>query len=316
MAKFKLFYLISNRGIDIKPFKKMLDIYIDEERIRSSKLDFGIVTVNLTDLKSVEIFKEEIPLGEIPNYLLASSYLPVFKMEKLGGKKYLDGGFYDNLPFRMLKKKGYKDLIIVRTHAKGIIRKVNEDEVNAIIISPNDDIGRTFSLDSEQAEKSLILGYYDGLRAFRKLKGYKYYIEIEEPIDYYVDLLLHLNKTQVEKIEALFNIPDLPYRRALFEYIIPKIGSMLGLSKDFTYEDFMISLIEIKAEKLNIDRFKVYKFNELIDLVKCEKVSKHKSEEALTAIEKIMERVDLATLFNKDDVILQITDIIFCETEQ
>ena len=308
--------LISNRGINIKPFKKMLDIYIDEERIRSSKLDFGIVTVNLTDLKSVEIFKEEIPLGEIPNYLLASSYLPVFKMEKLGGKKYLDGGFYDNLPFRMLKKKGYKDLIIVRTHAKGIIRKVNEDEVNAIIISPNDDIGRTFSLDSEQAEKSLILGYYDGLRAFRKLKGYKYYIEIEEPIDYYVDLLLHLNKTQVEKIEALFNIPDLPYRRALFEYIIPKIGSMLGLSKDFTYEDFMISLIEIKAEKLNIDRFKVYKFNELIDLVKCEKVSKHKSEEALTAIEKIMERVDLATLFNKDDVILQITDIIFCETEQ
>ncbi len=30
----------------------------------------------------------------------------------------------------------------------------------------------------------------------------------------------------------------MPNRRALFEYIIPKIGSALGLNKDFTYEDF------------------------------------------------------------------------------
>ena len=41
-----------------------------------------------------------------------------------GGNIYLDGGFYDNLPFKMLLDKGYEDLIIVRTHAPGFTKKV------------------------------------------------------------------------------------------------------------------------------------------------------------------------------------------------
>jgi NTE family protein len=308
--------LISNRGLDIKPFKRMLDTYIDEERIRNSALDFGIVTINLTDMKSVEIFKEDIPQGEIKDYLLASSYLPVFRTEKLGGKKYLDGGFFDNLPFRMLKKKGYNDLIIVRTHAKGFVRKVNIDKVNAIIISPTEDIGRTLTLDSTRAKKTLELGYYDGLRAFRHLKGFKYYIEAEEPMEYYFKMLLDLDEDQVEKIILLVKTPDLPYRRALFEYVIPKLGSILGLHKEFTYEEFIISLLEKKADEAKIDRFRIYKFKELLSLVKCETVTKIKSEEKLTTMEKFIERVDISTLFNKDDVILQITDIIFCKNEE
>ena len=307
--------LISNRGLDIKPFKRMLDTYIDEERIRNSSLDFGIVTINLTDMKSVEIFKEDIPQGEIKDYLLASSYLPVFRTEKLGGKKYLDGGFFDNLPFRMLKKKGYNDLIIVRTHAKGFVRKVNIDKVNAIIISPTEDIGRTLTLDSTRAKKTLELGYYDGLRAFRQLKGFKYYIETEEPMEYYFKMLLDLDEDQVEKIILLVKTPDLPYRRALFEYVIPKLGSILGLHKEFTYEEFIISLLEKKADEAKIDRFRIYKFKELLSLVECETVTKIKSEEKLTTMEKFIERVDISTLFNKDDVILQITDIIFCKSE-
>lgn len=307
--------LISDRGLDIKPFKRMLDTYIDEDKIRKSPLDFGIVTINLTDLKSVEIFKEDIPQGEIKDYLLASSYLPVFKTEKLGGKKYLDGGFFDNLPFRMLKKKGYNDLIIVRTHAKGFVRKVNIDKVNAIIISPTEDLGRTLTLDSTRARKTLELGYYDGLRAFRQLKGFRYYIEVDEPMEYYFNFLLDLNEDQVEKIIDLVKTPNLPHRRALFEYVIPKLGSILGLHKEFTYEEFIISLLERKAEEAKIDRFKIYKFKELLSLVECEKVTKDKSEENLTVMEKLIERVDISTLFNKDDVILQITDIIFCENE-
>lgn len=306
--------LISERGFDIKPFKHMLDIYIDEDKIRNSNLDFGMVTVNLTDMKSIQIFKEDIPQGEMKDYLLASSYLPVFKKEKLGGKRYLDGGFYDNMPFRMLKKKGYKDFIIVRTHSKGLTRKVNLDKINAIVISPAEDIGRTFTIDSDKARSNLELGYYDGLRAFRKLKGHRYYIESNEPMEYYFNILLDLDDNQVESIKELVKTPNLPYRRTLFEYIIPKLGSILGLSKDFTYEEFIIALLERKAEEAKIERFQIYEFKELLSLVQCKKVSKDKGDfEDLSTLNKLIERVDIATLFNKDEVLLQITDIIFCE---
>ena len=112
--------IIDGRGFDITPFKELLDTYIDEDTIRKSPMDFGVVTVSLSDFKAYEVFKEDIPQGELKNYLLASAYLPVFKSEKLGGKIFLDGGFYDNLPFKMLQNKGYDKLILVRTHARDL----------------------------------------------------------------------------------------------------------------------------------------------------------------------------------------------------
>ena len=120
----KLKVIIGERGFDITPFKELLDTYIDEDRIRKSPLDFGLVTVNLSDFKAYEVFKEDIPNGKLKDYLLASAYLPIFKQEKLGGKVYLDGGFYDNLPFKMLQNKGYDKLILVRTHSRGLTRKI------------------------------------------------------------------------------------------------------------------------------------------------------------------------------------------------
>ncbi len=307
--------LISDRGFDITPLKNLLDIYIDEEKIRNSDLDFGMVTVNLTDFKSVEIFKEDIPEGKIKDYLLASSFLPVFKTEKLDGKRYLDGGFYDNLPFNMLTNRGYRNLIIVRTHARGLTRKMDFEETKAIVISPREDIGRTFYLDAIQAKSNIELGYYDGLKAFRNLKGNKYYIEGDEDLDYYSDLLLNLDESQVDQLKKLVKTPDLPYRRALFEYIIPKLGSILGLPKEFNYEDFIIALLEKKAEKAEIDRFKVYKFKEFLDLVKSKVAFVNRKDEDLSTIDKIIDIVDMPTLFHKEEVLLKITDIIFQKDE-
>ena len=246
----KLKLVISDRGFDITPFKNLLDLHIDEDKIRKSNMDFGMVTVNLTDFKPIEVFKEDIPYGKLKDYLLASAYLPAFKTEKLGGKVYLDGAFYDNLPFSMLQLKGYKDLILVRTHARGITRKINMEELNAIIISPSEDIGKSYTYEADIARRNIELGYYDGLRALRRLKGKKYYIESVKDKDYYLNFLLSIEEDKIRQIKDLMHISFMPNRRALFEYIIPKIGSALGLNKDFTYEDFLIGILERRAEEL------------------------------------------------------------------
>ncbi|MFA7532840.1 MAG: patatin-like phospholipase family protein [Tissierellaceae bacterium] len=113
--KEKIKSFIGDKGFDITPLKALLEEYIDEEKIRSSHMEFGIVTINLSEFKPLYIFLEDIPEGELTHYLLASAYLPFFKSERIRGKRYLDGGFYDNLPYRMLLNKGYKDLILIRT---------------------------------------------------------------------------------------------------------------------------------------------------------------------------------------------------------
>lgn len=108
-----------DKGLDITPLKNLLTELIDEDKIRNSGKDFGIVTVSLTDLKPLEIFIEDIPQGQLVEYLMASAYLPVFKTERIDGKRYIDGGVYNNLPINLLKDKGYENLIVVRTHGQG-----------------------------------------------------------------------------------------------------------------------------------------------------------------------------------------------------
>lgn len=305
--------LIADRGFDITPFKNLLNEYIDEDKIRSSNMDFGMVTVNLTDLRSLELFIEDIPYGELKDFLMASAYLPVFKSEKLKGKRYLDGGFYDNLPFKLLQSKGYKDLIIVRTHARGVTRKLKFDSIDPIIISPSDDIGSSYDFDSNIARRNLELGYFDGLRVFRGLKGHKYYIEPKEGRNFYFNILLSLNEEDILLIKQLIKTPNLPLQRLLFEYIIPKLGSALGLSKEFSYEDFVIALLEKKAEVREINRFKIYSFEELLDLVNCKpRVEKLDESESLGVLNRLIEKVDFSTLFNKEEIILKIADIILC----
>ncbi len=307
----KLKAVINDRGFDITPLKELLNQYIDEDRIRASNMDFGLVTVNLSDLKNIEIFKDDIPKGEMKDYILASAYLPAFKSEKLRGKRFLDGAFYDNLPFTMLKKRGYKDLILVRTCARGITRKVNPD-MDAIVITPSDDIGQTFEFEHERAKRNIELGYYDALRAIRGLKGRKYYIE---PIgeDFAFNLLISLNSEQLTSLGKTIKTHNIPYLRELLEYIVPKLGSQMGLSKTFTYEDFIISLLEKKAESLNINRFQIYKYNELLELAKCTPSNRNERSNEHSTLGKLIDKVDLSAIFNKEETILNLANIILCD---
>ena len=167
--------IINNRGLDTSRIRALLEELIDEDKIRNSSLDFGIVTVNLTDKKPMEILKEEIPVGHLVDYLLASANLPAFKQETMDGKKFLDGGFHDNLPIGVLLKKGYTDIIAVRTFGMGIVKKQRKKNLNITYIQPVESLGGVLEFNTVQAERNMKLGYYDAMKVFKKLKGYKYY---------------------------------------------------------------------------------------------------------------------------------------------
>ena len=302
--------IISQKGFDITPFKNLINEYIDEEKVRASHMDFGIVTINLSDMKPVQLFVEDIPEGKLTDYLLASSYLPVFKFERLDGKLYLDGGFYDNLPFKLLQGRGYEDLILVRTHAKGLTRKIENLEGNIITVAPSRDIGRSFIYDKHKMKANIKMGYYDALKVFRGLKGDLYYIEPSDE-DYYLQYLLGLDNEQIIKISNKLGISYQPSKRVLLEYIVPNLASFVGLKEDFTYEELIINLLEKKALDLNIEEYKIYKFEELLSAVKEIEVIEEENIENIDGIEKILKKIDLAKYFNRDEIILDIADIIF-----
>ncbi|HSH35221.1 patatin-like phospholipase family protein [Schnuerera sp.] len=298
----------TDKGLDIAPLKNLLIELIDEEKIRNSGKDFGIVTVSLTDLKPLEIYIEDIPSGQVVEYLMASAYLPVFKTERIDGKKYIDGGIYNNLPVNLLKNKGYKDLILVRTHAPGVVRRINSEGLNIITISPKDNLGKVLDFDRETVRHNIKLGYFDALRALRGLKGHHYYIEPIKGENYVINYLLDLDEERIFKLKELFKVDSIPNNRALFEFIIPKVAAILGVEKEADYEDIFIFLLDKLAEIYELERFKIYCYDELLNLVK-ENLNLEKNNKT-SIIDRIIEKVDLLTIFTKGEIIKEVGKII------
>ncbi|HRR36848.1 MAG TPA: patatin-like phospholipase family protein, partial [Clostridia bacterium] len=112
--------ILKNKGLDTSTLKGYLEQVIDEEVLRNSPVDYALVTVSLTKMKPVILFKKDIPEGKVVDFILASSAVPGFKKQEIDGELYLDGGFYDNLPINVLIEHGYKNIIAVSNAAIGV----------------------------------------------------------------------------------------------------------------------------------------------------------------------------------------------------
>jgi len=161
--------IIGNRGFSTDKMKTFLERYIDEKTIRESGRDFGLVTISLSDRKPYELMRDDIPKGQLFNYVMASASHPFFRRESIEDNIYLDGAFYNNCPVNLLIKKDYDEIIAIRTNAHGIFRKIEDPRVKYII--PRDDLGSIMRFTPENSAVLIKLGYQDGLRFAKAEKG-------------------------------------------------------------------------------------------------------------------------------------------------
>jgi len=281
----KAWNILTSKGLDTSLIKKLLWEVIDEQKLRNSNMEFGFVTVSLTDMKPLELFLDDIPEGKVVDYLLASAYLPTFKHEKIDGKRFVDGAFYDNLPLNMLVKRGYKKILAIRTKALGRTRKVADTQVMVDVVSPNDNLGGMLDFNRQQARLNLQLGYYDALRYFQGLKGRKYYIKPTDDEDYFFNFLQAPGEKTILKLGEIMGFKGIPYRRLLFEHLVPKLTLLLDLHKESSYEDLVIAMLEIIAAENNVERFRIYSLREFLSTIKS-KLIEGKTYSAFTPLEQ------------------------------
>lgn len=166
--------MIADGGLNVEPLVELVKSVLDEDKIRKSPIGLGVVTVDITERKAVEIYKEDIPVGQLADYVIASASFPAFKRAVIDGKVFIDGALYNVLPINMVSSKGYKDIIVVRTYGLGIKRRIDTSGLNIISISPTESLGSSMDFSTETSRKNLKMGYYDAYKAFGKLKGMKY----------------------------------------------------------------------------------------------------------------------------------------------
>lgn len=173
--------VLKNSGFDASPARDFIGSYIDEEKVRKSKIPLGIVTVEMSqDITPLELFTKDIPNGELVDYLLASSNIPLAKNIGPEGGRFLDGGAYDNIPISFLRRNGYNRLIVVDiSNIKGINHRLDFSNCEIVYIRPYniEDLGAAFDFDDETIEKRMLLGYLDTKKAFSLLLGNIFYFE-------------------------------------------------------------------------------------------------------------------------------------------
>jgi NTE family protein len=247
--------IIGEGGVSTEKMKAFFERYIDEEKLRSSGKDFGLVTMSVTERKPYELMLEDIPRGQLISYIMASASFPGFKPETIDEKLFVDGGVYNNCPVNLLDAKGYDEIIAVRTNAPGILRKL-KDMSKMRVVSPRRDLGDMMLFNPENSAGNIKLGYCDGLRLVHSLRGTTYYIEPVDAEEFNARLMA-LDDALTQEIAKAAGLTDLPAKRALFEKLIPQLARWLKLDKGFDYADFVLALLEREAEQRKIDPLRV-----------------------------------------------------------
>ncbi len=77
----------------------------------------------LGSLRSVQCPIEDIPEGQLKDYMLASSAcFPALRPREIDGVKYIDGGWRDNMPLDLAAKMGAAELLGVDVDGIGIVQ--------------------------------------------------------------------------------------------------------------------------------------------------------------------------------------------------
>ena len=232
--------LTINKGLELQGLRKILDTYLDVNKLLKSKMDFGLVTVKLKNLKPLYLYKEDMNKDKIKDYILASSFLPIFKKEKLiDNNYYIDGGFYDNGPVNMLLNKGYKKVYLVKIHGIGLNKPYKKD-ADVIVIESKRSLGLTLDINKNRVIENSKMGYYDALRILKNYDGEKYVFKPKDE-KYYKYLNRKVSKKEYERVKHFFN------------------------SKN--YKETTIRATEYIMEQAKINYYSIYKIKKIIKLL-------------------------------------------------
>ncbi|MEG1646401.1 MAG: patatin-like phospholipase family protein [Clostridia bacterium] len=285
----KLRETIVNKGLDTTRYKEFLKKYIDEDKIRKSSIDLGIMTYSLSTLRPMPMFTEDIPKGKMFDYLVASANFPGFKRHQIDGKTYVDGGVYDNLPINMLINKGFTDIIAVHTLADAPKRKPKSKDINLRRLIPSEKPGRLLDFNNYSVSHSIDIGYYDGLRMVKGYKGVLYYFTdinyeilnkklLQLPMEFYTEMCAELGIKEHEmKVLSMVDI-------------VNDLAKKMDIKKFYHIAEVYIALVERVATINGVSRLCL--INNLEELIKRTKENLIKNSENMEIkVEKKDEKI-------------------------
>ena len=237
--------ILKDKGMTTIHIEKLVKRFVNEKKIRNSKIDYGLVAFNLTDFEEVALSKKDIPDGKIADFAVASATcFPAFQIKEIDDKKYIDGGYYDNLPINLSLDMGAQEIIAVDLGAIGMIQDVKDKSIKITTIKPNNELCSFLVFDPKKSRKNIIYGYNDTMKVFGYLDGEKYTFQknsLERNYNLFIDKIKekifgNIKSDFVKKMLTDSNINDiLSNNDKKFDEIVEFLGYIYNIEDSKVY---------------------------------------------------------------------------------
>jgi len=160
--------------MDISPLEALARQHLDEGRIRARGLRMGVMTTRAPQLTGAPVLLEQMKPGSLADWVIASaSCFPIFPARIIDGQRYIDGGYYDNLPVDMALADGMDEVVAVELHPE-----YTHPEYARMpwltTVRPLHGLGGFLDFNPDLLRRSRLLGYQDTMKRWGRLDGFRY----------------------------------------------------------------------------------------------------------------------------------------------
>lgn len=160
--------------MDITPLQEMARRECDEPSIRRNGMDLGVMTFRVPQMQGCPVRLSQMKPGTVPDWIIASaSCFPIFPAKQIDGQRYIDGGYWDNLPIDMAIADGADEVIAVELHPYN-----THPEYARLpwlkVVRPRHSLGGFLDFNPKLIARGMRLGYQDAMKVYHHFDGFLY----------------------------------------------------------------------------------------------------------------------------------------------
>ena len=160
--------------MDISPLEALMRERLSEARVRAGGMRLGVMATRAPQLTGAPMTLERMAPGSLGDWVIASaSCFPIFPARQIDGQRYIDGGYWDNLPIDMALADGMDEVVAVELHPE----HTHPEYVGLPwlkSVKPLHGLGGFLDFNPELLRRSRLLGYHDAMKLWGGLNGFLY----------------------------------------------------------------------------------------------------------------------------------------------